>query len=273
MKSNISYSAQCYRLAVRGVVIAVSCHVILVACRGSSLDATTTAPPSAPAPSVPAKALPADAALAPAQLPFRFAAGSPADVFASQPDVVTEWAQRTSAPGWGKHVDVAGGPAEEWLVEASPYALVVSSEAGGFWYRDFGPNNVAGMEARKLTGGPKYDVIATYHIIEGALPDGYRHEILEVWSFDANGPVIRLAIELSASTLCCGSEANAPPHTRTDVILHDDSLELRPNKPWRVDPAKFRPHTPAGIEPAVPDNVKRRTYRWTAGRFVATDET
>jgi hypothetical protein len=96
--------------------------------------------------------------------------------------------------------------------------------------------------------------------------------ILEVWSFGAAGPVIDLAIELHTYATCCGSEAHAASHTYTEVTLHESWIELVPEKPWHVDPDKFKPTTPPGVEPSVPWGVKRRAYRWDGSRLSAKDE-
>ena len=76
----------------------------------------------------------------------------------------------------------------------------------------------------------------------------------------ADGPVVRLAVELNVWAMCCGREA------------HGDSVELRPDKPWRIDPAKWHAQDLPGVEPRVPLTVQRRVYHWDGTRFVATDE-
>jgi hypothetical protein len=172
----------------------------------------------------------------------------------------------------GVRADVAAGPQNEWLVDVFQYALVISQDVGGFWYRDFGTGDVTDLQARPLTRGPKKDVIARFAVKEGVFPNGYRHDILEVWSFGADGPVVRFSLEIGAQAMCCGSEANAPPHISSDVTLRDDAIEIVPRAPWRVDPAKFKPAALPGVEPRVPNDVKRRAYRWDGSKFVGAEE-
>jgi hypothetical protein len=33
---------------------------------------------------------------------------------------------------------------------------------------------------------------------------------------------------------CCGSEANAPPHLRIEVIIRTGAIEIHANKAWRL---------------------------------------
>jgi hypothetical protein len=232
----------------------------------STAGSTSTATPTTTATPI------ASTTLQPARPPFGYYPGSPREFFKNDPDEVARWLQREHTQGWGVRADVAAGPEPEWLVDVFQYALIVSPDVGGFWYRDFGTGDVTDMQARPLTRGAKKDVVARFIMQEGEFPSGYRHEILEVWSFGIGGPMVRFSLEIGATAMCCGSEANAPPHVSADVKLNDDTIEITPRPPWRVDPAKFKPADLPDIAPHVPSDVKKRVYKWDGAKFAVDRE-
>jgi hypothetical protein len=238
----------------------------------SNTVATTTTTAATTASSAPTPTPTSSTTLQPAKPPFGYYPGSPHDFFANDPDAVARWLQREHTPGWGVRADVAAGPENEWLVDVFQYALIVSPDVGGFWYRDFGTGDVTDMQARPLTRSAKKDIVARFIMKQGEFPSGYRHEILEVWSFGLGGPVVRFSIEIGATAMCCGSEANAPPHASSDVTLTDDTIEIKPHAPWRVDPAKFKPAVLPDIWPRVPNDVKKRVYKWDGTKFAVDKE-
>lgn len=203
---------------------------------------------------------------------FPFVHGAPGDTFARDPDDEARWLQRQEGKGWGQYADVAAGPGDEWLIEVGTNALVVSQEAGGFWIRRSAWSSASNPIARALTRGAKKDVVLERWEPEGQPPNGYEHRVLEVWSFLAEGPVLRFALEVEALAMCCGSEANAPPNLSTDVTVTDDAITVRPRRPWRAGP-QFSPAALPGVEPRVPPDVKERVYAWDGHAFAVRKET
>lgn len=214
---------------------------------------------------------------------FVFQSGSPRDFFAHDNDALARYLQQERTPGWGAHADVAAGSADEWIMDVFQYALVISPDVSGFWYRDFGKGDVEGVAAVPLTRADKKDVVVRTWVNEGELRTGYRHLVLEVWSFGAEGPVRRFAQEVSIWAMCCGSEANAPPRVSTTVSFHDGAIDLKADAPWRVD-ARFKPGpvaplfpgaggaSSAPLLPMMPADVKRRLYTWDGKAFVLARE-
>ena len=101
-----------------------------------------------------------------------------------------------------------------------------------------------------------------------------------VWSFGAEGPVLRFASETSVTAMCCGSEAYGPPHASTTVTFHDAAIDLMADAPWRVD-SRFHPGSVASLVPTVPKpsilpmlplDVRRRLYSWDGRTFEMSRE-
>jgi hypothetical protein len=214
---------------------------------------------------------------------FVFQSGSPRDFFAKDNDALARYLQQERTPGWGTHADVAAGSADEWIMDVFQYALVISPDVSGFWYRDYGKGDVEGTAAVPLTRSDKKDVVVRTWVNDGELRSGYRHLLMEVWSFGASGPALRFAQEISVWAMCCGSEANAPPRMSTTVSFHDGGIDLRADAPWRVD-ARWKPGSAAPLWPSagttngvpmlpmLPADVKRRFYTWDGKAFVLARE-
>ena len=214
---------------------------------------------------------------------FTFRAGSPREFFAHDNDALARYVQQERTPGWGIHADVAAGAADEWVMDVFQYALVISPDVAGFWYRDFGKSDVEGVAAVPLTRADKKDVVVRSWVNEGELRSGYRHLVMEVWSFGAGGPILRFNQEIAVSAMCCGSEANAPPRMSSSVTFHDGAIDIKADAPWRVD-ARWRPGTVAPLLPGsgsvgappllpmMPRDVKRRFYTWDGAAFVLARE-
>ena len=216
----------------------------------------------------------------PSSTAFGFATGSPRDFFAHDDDALARYIQQEHMPGWGTHADVAAGSADEWLTDVFQYAFVISPDVGGFWYRDFGKGDVESVTAVPLTRSDKKDVVVRYWVNDGEHTTGYRHLVMEVWSFGPEGPLLRFASEISIWAMCCGSEANAPPRMSTTVSFHDAAIDIIADHPWRVDarwkPGPVEPLVPsvagAQVFPLLPRDVKRRLFTWDGKAFVLARE-
>ena len=148
---------------------------------------------------------------------------------------------------------------------------VESSGASGRCQRlDYGPGTrIEGIEAHDVFARGKKDLIVRYWRPTSTA----NHLVLEVLTPAANDdlrPVFRH--EVSVYMHCCGSEANAPPHVRSEVRIGSGAIEIRAERPWRLTQRTFNePPLGDGILPIVApwDNPpRRREHR--AGESVAS---
>ena len=168
-------------------------------------------------------------------------------------------------------VDISGDARFERVGRLGGTISVCESSDGATGYcevRDYGPDaRVSGVEAKRLTRSDKDDLVVRYwRSVKTA-----QHEVLEVLPRTADkslAPVFEHEVGVS---LCCGSEAYAPPHVTDRVTFAPGEISLVAERAWRLD-AKTLTALPLGgtILPIVTpwDVPSTRRYVWKDGAFV-----
>jgi len=265
----------------------------LAFCNHPSPVAEVTLPPSAsshaPTPAA------STTAVAAQHGPFSFVRGKPQEMLG---DYATRYwgpngASVFTSAASRRVGDVAGGPADEVLIDVGQYAVVEVPDRVGFFVRDFGERGwVTGLEAQDMTGGAKKEVVLRYTIRdeeERAKEDWARwqkkaskvpevnamaHMVLEVWSFAGPEPALLFVHEHEAWALCCGSEIGpAPPRVSDDIALKPGEITIRVRDAWRASAASFKETPLPDVPPVLAPwgGVKERTFRFDPARRVFSE--
>ncbi len=168
-------------------------------------------------------------------------------------------------------VDVSGDARFERIGRLGGQVSVCESSDGATGHcevRDYGPDaRVSGVEAKRLTRSGKDDLVVRYwRSVKAA-----QHEVLEVLPRIADkslAPVFEHEVGVS---VCCGSEAYAPPHVTDRVTFAPGEISVVAEKAWRLDAKKLtEPPLGGTIVPIVTpwDVPSTRRYVWKDRAFV-----
>ncbi|MDI3284628.1 hypothetical protein [Polyangium sp. 15x6] len=129
-----------------------------------------------------------------------------------------------------------------------------------------GETRVEGADAQRITRDDKDDLVLRYWRTR----DKAEHLVMEVVPVVSGAPLVPIFEHEVSVYLCCGSEANAPPHIRDVVAISPRTIEISAEKPWRLSESKFT-EAPLGgtIHPVVTpwEKPPKRRYVFVNGAF------
>ncbi|MDC0740753.1 hypothetical protein [Polyangium mundeleinium] len=129
-----------------------------------------------------------------------------------------------------------------------------------------GETRVEGAGAQRITRDDKDDLVLHYWRTR----DTAEHLVMEVVPVVSGAPLVPIFEHEVSVYLCCGSEANAPPHIRDAVAISPRTIEISAERPWRLSESKFT-EAPLGgtIRPVVTpwEKPPKRRYVFVNGAF------